>query len=69
MLSTETGLTCFVRCLCCKFLFGVQVGQVVEGSMHQFCSGTRGYVSPGRRLAVKCLYLDVIVNICIGTGL
>ena len=37
--------------------------------MHQFCSSKKEYVRPWRRLAVKCLYSDVIVNICIGTGL
>lgn len=63
MLSTETGLTWFVSFLYCKSRFKVQFGQAGEVAPHQFCSSKKKFVSPGRRRTMKCLHLDVIVNI------
>lgn len=70
LLNTETSLTCFQSeiFLYCGSLFQVKVGQGAEVSVCPFCCGRKGYVHPGRRLAVKRLCLDVIAN-CIGTGL
>lgn len=63
MLSTQSGITWFVRFLYCQSRFKVWFGQVGEVAPRQFCSSKKGFVSPAKRHTAKCLYLDVIVNI------